>query len=78
MECSSRRLGSNHPWTAPTSRDVAEGGAQRNVSAAHPKSSAAGPVQRVPQDRWRQRQRINPDTAREMAQCTVVRLEKAL
>ena len=43
--------------------------------SAHPKPSAAGRAQRVPQG---QHQRMNPDTAREMAQCTVVRLEKAL
>ena len=43
----------------------------RSVSAAHPKPSVAG-------REWRKHQRINPDAAREMAQCTVVRLEKAL
>ena len=50
----------------------------RNVSATHPKPSVAGRAQRVLQGRWRQHQRINPDAAREMAQSTVVRLEKAL
>ena len=45
----------------------------RSVSAAQPK-----PVQRVPQGRWRQTPRINPDNAREKAQSTVTRLEKAL
>ena len=48
------------------------------MSAACPKPSAAGSVQRVPEGGWRQHQRINPDTVREMALCTVVRLEKAL
>ena len=51
--------------------------AGRNVSAVHPKASV-GRVQPVPQGRWRQQQRMNPDTAREMAQSTVTRLEKAL
>ena len=45
----------------------------RSGSAAQPK-----PVQRVPQGRWRQTPRINPDKAREKAQSTVTRLEKAL
>ena len=37
-----------------------------------------GRVQRIPQGRWLQCPRINPDKAREMAQSTVTRLEKAL
>ena len=45
----------------------------RSVSAAQPK-----PVQRVPQGRWRQTPRINPDKAHEKAQSTVTRFEKAL
>ena len=35
-------------------------------------------MQRVPQGRWRQTPRINPDKAREKAQSTVTRLEKAM